>query len=915
MFMRCVNIKKYNSKSCAISLFREIFTGTPLWFFGQYANDIFVISRFRVHHLRNGENMRFLIPPAVIRDKIFPLDPNERPFSLRFAVMLIPFGICIALVSAWIGYKAVSPAFRDSLNAVPLLKAKMQADRMEEILKQLRHSLFSIAEQGNITERSLRNSLRLFFPDTMNLVQEIGFRDAQHNGFMLLRDKDGFTRFSAAEASHGLYSPFQQLNTVPLLPGQAVLYPPVYFNDPAQQSQHAPVMRLALMLPDGSGVLVLGIGLAELGQELYLPSRDGALHMSFFFDTRGWILFETSNISNRSFLPDLSREGYRGDLGRPGYDAAFRPWAAHKNFWRMVTDVQAGVSGHMPAPAEKYPIGNPGATGLLSFVPVAFASSDDAPPVVQGGIAFFETSTLPLAAFLRLANYSIVILVSAIVLSALLAFFIHRRLAIPLNRMTKALKNLADSGELAFINTEPAFEEQRDFQTALNSIIAGSMNTRNELERLTHEVEHARSRLPVDLSQGKEASFDQEEFDLVGSSALIREVREHLHKAARAGTDVLIWGETGTGKELVAGAIHKASTRHSGPYISINCGALDENLLLDTLFGHVRGAFTEAKHDRKGAFLAAHGGTLHLDELANASLKVQQALLRALSVRRIRPLGTDEEIPFDTRVVASTNVDLRQCVRDGAFREDLYYRLAIISIETPPLRHRKEDIPALASHCIRDAAAALGRQEARLSQGALDLMYTYDWPGNVREFKNCLTRALAFVEDDLILAQHIILEHDPGRPHAKLSSSRFPDASRQQGQQAGPDGMSGGAFDAQPHHKASSSSQGSAPKRPETGMPQEHRGMSAPTAAYPTAPSSSSVTPPSLDNLNERQLRALHFARKQGRISRPQFEEVAGVDVSARTLQNDLRELVERGIFRRIGAGPATYYEPSDHSK
>ena len=797
--------------------------------------------------------------------------------------MIIPFGICIALASAWVGYKAVSPVLHDSLNAVPLLKAQMQAGRMEEILKQLRHSLFSIAEQGDITENSLKDSLRLFFHDNINLVQEIGFRDAQHNGFLLLRDKNGFTRFSSAEASHGLYSPFQQLNTVTLLPGQAVLYPPVYFDDPAQASQgratHAPVMRLALMLPGGSGVLVLGIGLAELGKELRLPSQDGVLRMSFFFDTRGWILFETSNMSSKSFLPDLSREGYLGDLGRPGYDAAFRPWAAHENFWRMVTDVQAGISGHMPAPAEKYPTGNTGATGLLSFAPVAFASSDDTPPAIQGGIAFFETSTLPLTAFLRLANYSIGILFSVIILAALLAFFIHRKLAVPLNRMTKALKSVADSGELAFINTEPGSGEQRDFQTALNTIIAGSMNTRNELEHLTHEVEHTRSRLPVDLSQGKEASFDREEFGLVGSSVLIHEVREHLHKAARAGTDVLIWGETGTGKELVAAAIHKASARHSGPYISINCGALDENLLLDTLFGHVRGAFTEAKNDRKGAFLAAHGGTLHLDEVANASLKVQQALLRALSVRRIRPLGTDEEIPFNTRVVAATNVDLRQCVRAGTFREDLYYRLAIISIETPPLRHRKEDIPELASHCIRDAAAALGRQEARLSQGALDLMCTHDWPGNVREFKNCLTRALAFVEDDLILAQHITLEHDPGRSHAKPSSPRFPGAARQQ---AGPDDMSVGAFGAQPHPKA--------------------------------APSPS-VTPPLLDNLNERQLRALHFARKQGRISRPQFEEVAGVDVSARTLQNDLRELVERGIFRRIGAGPATYYELSDHAK
>ena len=376
---------------------------------------------------------------------------------------------------------------------------------------------------------------------------------------------------------------------------------------------------------------------------------------------------------------------------------------------------------------------------------------------------------------------------------------------------------------------------------------------------------------------------------------------------------------------------------------------------------------------------------------------MQQALLRNLSVRRIRPLGTDEEVPFNTRVVAATNVDLRECVRAGTFREDLYYRLAIISVETPPLRHRKEDIPELAAHCIHEAAAAMGRQVAHLSRGALDLMYAYDWPGNVREFKNCLTRAMAFVEEDLILVQHITLEQDAYRAYAAPSGPRFAalsdqaaNAARRSDIATGPSQVAETLFPSPPREKFTPAqreqSQAGAPpvsqNPPEAGtketpaycpwpgpdahasdyppgssvfpgdLRREERPHVHPAAEPPhsgTPPASGREAPgsgegvrrplhadtprqlptntpgqlragasaqprpaarPSFEGLNERQQRALDFAREKGRISRPQFEEVAGADVSARTLQNDLRELVERGIFRRIGAGPSTYYEP-----
>ena len=221
---------------------------------------------------------------------------------------------------------------------------------------------------------------------------------------------------------------------------------------------------------------------------------------------------------------------------------------------------------------------------------------------------------------------------------------------------------------------------------------------------------------------------------------------------------MLITGETGTGKQLTSEAIHHNSSRRNEPFITINCGALDENLLLDALFGHVSGAFSDAKTDRKGAFLAANKGTLFLDEIGNASPKVQQALLRTLSAQKVKPLGSDTEIGIDVRLISATNEDLKSLIDRGIFREDLYYRLKVISITTPPLREHKEDIPALVDCFIKDASNKMNKENIGLSRGALDRLKNYNWPGNVRELKNCITRAVAMVESDVIQTEDIRLE-------------------------------------------------------------------------------------------------------------------------------------------------------------
>jgi DNA-binding NtrC family response regulator len=231
--------------------------------------------------------------------------------------------------------------------------------------------------------------------------------------------------------------------------------------------------------------------------------------------------------------------------------------------------------------------------------------------------------------------------------------------------------------------------------------------------------------------------------DLIGDSPVMRELFSHLTRIADTDTAVLITGESGTGKELVAHALHNRSRRRNGPFIAINCSAVPETLLESELFGHKRGAFTDAKSDRKGLFLQAEGGTLFLDEIGEMPLALQPKLLRALEERRIRALGGDSEQSFDARIIAASNRDLEAAVENGRFREDLFYRLNVIPVEVPPLRARGADILLLAQHFIAQYAARLDKRVVGLSPQAAEKLLGYTWPGNVRELRNAIEHAVA----------------------------------------------------------------------------------------------------------------------------------------------------------------------------
>jgi DNA-binding NtrC family response regulator len=256
---------------------------------------------------------------------------------------------------------------------------------------------------------------------------------------------------------------------------------------------------------------------------------------------------------------------------------------------------------------------------------------------------------------------------------------------------------------------------------------------------------------------------DRELPNVIGNSIAMQRVADVVNRVAESDTNVLITGESGTGKELIARGVHDRSGR-KGSFLAINCAAVPENLLESELFGHVRGAFTDARTSRTGLFVEADNGTLFLDEIADMPLGMQAKLLRVLQERKVRPLGASQEIPFDARIVAATNKDLETEVAERRFREDLYYRINVVRIDMPSLRSRGNDVLLLAQHFLERAAGRTGKNVTRLGRLVAERLVNYDWPGNVRELENCMERAVALARFDEITLDDLpakIREHRP----------------------------------------------------------------------------------------------------------------------------------------------------------
>ena len=294
---------------------------------------------------------------------------------------------------------------------------------------------------------------------------------------------------------------------------------------------------------------------------------------------------------------------------------------------------------------------------------------------------------------------------------------------------------------------------------------------RNALRQRRLEAENRALRARVDRA-GK----------MVGESLLMRQLREQVAMAAPTNGRVLIFGENGTGKELVARTVHTLSRRRNQPFVEVNCAAIPEELIESELFGHVKGAFTGAVADRKGKFEAAQNGTIFLDEIGDMSLKTQAKVLRVLQEQVTEPVGSTSQVQVDVRVLAATNKDLLAEIRAGHFREDLYFRLNVIPIFVPPLRERAEDIPLLVDHFIADFAVEYGRPAKTVTPGAMARLKTYRWPGNVRELRNVIERVVIMAPGDEIadrdlafLSSGVLAEKpvdDAGAPAVPLYTAR-----------------------------------------------------------------------------------------------------------------------------------------------
>ena len=780
------------------------------------------------------------------------------------------------------------------------LHAQAMSLSLEQILTETRNQLLILAA-GSMEPKDMVRRLQFRVRAEGLRYREVAFMGTDPSQRYLLLSYGGeIISIPPDIASATVGNPFTSLSAAQR-PGHVqvsqpleVVYSMVPLND-SVQSIPLYVIRFSTPIYDSQGVfqgmLILSLDLTVLRDAISMFSSSSAplrtaddetRIRSIFFDNQGWMLFQSENLeaddASGRLNSDSLRAGFQGEFGRAGFSTAFRPGSNHVNYWSMVSNVQSGHSGQIFLDnGDAWGHGDNAVEGV-SFAPVTFTANPDSPHTIVGGLAVLDTSFTATRTGIQIIGIYGICLLAGICLLGLGLAWLARGTTKRLRRLSNEVNMRIDSHSSNPLVLPPMPRELEQLKDAINALL-------HRLRR--SEEEQLNQQLMQDARWAREPAENMPELDdipengLVGTSAAMQDLRANFLKAAPTMADVLIIGETGTGKELVSAAIHQASPRANGPFITINCGALDENLLMDTLFGHVKGAFTEARQPRKGAFLTAEGGTLMLDEIGNAAPKVQQALLRALSTRMIRPLGSDEDVPFDTRIIAATNAELLQDAQEGSFREDLYYRLAVITIRTPPLRRRKSDLPLLAVFFLTRAAESQGLPTPRLSRGALRKLQEYHWPGNVRELQNCLTRALAFCENGLIFAENIQLGPDtlPGdiaRPErGKLSCPPARADSRQ------------------PHGEAAETAE-SPVAQP---VPAESEDQGAMPAAEDAQP-----------RLNARLARLLPQIVELGSISRQEYQDMAGKDISMRTAQYDLQILVRLGLVRREGRGPAQRY-------
>jgi len=870
----------------------------------------------------------------------------NRSLASRMLMLGLPLLALVLLII----FAATGSNIESILDRAIARNAQLQSQAMclalEKILEETRNELLILAA-GSMNQEDMLNRLRYRARAEGVRYREVAFESpVPESRYLLINTGNEVVNVPMQQALASASSPFHtgsgdmRLGYVSLAQPLETTYPMVPVNG-GTRSITLQVLRFTTPVYDDAGRfighLMLSLDLRELRDiisEYSAPEApiatstpNNRIH-TLFFDRYGWMLFQSeipdANLLQKSLGTDVVRAGFTGDFGRPGFATAFRPAPDYVNYWDMVSDVHEGRSGQLPLYQQQTLwSNNQMRVERVSYAPVTFRPMAEGEREVLGGLAVLDTSFTSTRMGLQLMGIYSCAFAGGLLLLGLSLWWLARQTGRSLNAVTEELERRNAIGDSTSLDLPQLPRELERLKLGINSL----------LERLHHAAELRRLRAAEDdaLAQREPAPDlphpeDLPTNGLIGTSPAMLALCDNVRKASQVLADVLVVGETGTGKELVSEAIHRLSARGSGPFITINCGALDENLLMDTLFGHVKGAFTEARAPRKGAFLTAQGGTLMLDEVGNAAPKVQQALLRALSTRRIRPLGSDEDVPFDTRIIAATNASLIDDSQKGSFREDLYYRLAVITINTPPLRDRKSDIPSLTVYFLSEALAAKARLKAetgaaaavpptlpQISKGAMSKLMEYDWPGNVRELKNTLTRALTFCEGGILFAEDIQLGHAV-QSQNEAPQSETPSVAGQESRNLQDAPCDQGFCSTAPAEDAANPGglpgNIAAPEQPLA----DARSMHGQSADAPQQSGASAQPDESLnghaaaEKLNRRIMNAWPAIAAAGSVSRQEYQMLAGKDISMRTAQYDLQLLVQQGLVRKEGRGPAQRY-------
>lgn len=813
--------------------------------------------------------------------------PVRRKLRTRLLVTLIPTSLIVLALMGYATYWASSEFISVALERNSRIHAVTTAHAVETLLERCKRHLLFAARNPMSAEDAASYLTDIRELDGLEFA-EFGFMPLREGEPVVFVSREGKNRRLAQEEVDGIR------------PGPALFYTHVRglkagevwlsefeeVETPYPSAEHPrermSLVALRMVTPymgadgklDGYAYLSLNAQVLRNVLSLYESSNSPVFAFSrnpkfqrytFFFDTNGWVLFQSeSEIDDDAPLRTLNiRTTLSGTLGRPGLPGAFRPSERNENYWQTVEDVRKGHKD-IVRPLNRTESVSPYSEHFLAYAPVRLALFPDQDATVIGGIAYEDRSVLVDLAGYRHIDVMLIISAISVLVLVLAIAVVARGTTLGLQELAYAVKNLTEKGEWEEVRLVETGYEAEMLKDSVNSMIRTLQAQFEEIKSKDLKIESVALKEPAEMSMGPVVSTLDENFpEFVGSGSNMKQMKRDIIKASQVEMDVLIEGETGTGKQLAAEAVHRLSSRNGKAFISINCGELDENLLLDSLFGHVKGAFTDGKGDRRGAFLQADGGTLFLDEIQSASLKVQQALLRALSLRKIKPLGSDQDVDVNVRLITATNVDLKALIGEGKFREDLYYRLKVITITTPPLREQRQNIPLLAMHFLKEGEHMAGRSGLALSRGSLKALISYDWPGNIRELKHVIITAAVMSEGRVIQSEQLGI-NGKARNEDDAQGESVDSFVRKNG-----DGFENPL--SEKNHKAKN----------EGGLPHD---------------------------LNSRQVAACEYVREHGSISSKDLLGLLDGGISKRTASYDLQDLVSRGLLIRVGRGPATRY-------